>query len=180
QVFDDGRLTDGKGRTVNFTNTIIVMTSNLASDLVQTLTEKQAERWEMEAQLNEALKQQFRPEFLNRIDETVVFGALSKADLLGVVDIQIAELSARLSDRRICLEITDAAKELLCEFGYDLSLGARPLKRVIQQRLENPLATKILAGEIREDENVTIDATGKSFTFEATETTVAEAQVAEE
>ncbi len=180
QVFDDGRLTDGKGRTVNFTNTIIVMTSNLASDLVQALTEKQAERWEMEAQLNEALKQQFRPEFLNRIDETVIFGALSKADLLGVVDIQIAELSARLSDRRICLEITNAAKELLCEFGYDPSLGARPLKRVIQQRLENPLATKILAGEIREDQNVTIDAAGKSFTFEATETTVAEAQVAEE
>jgi len=166
QVFDDGRLTDGKGRTVDFKNTIIVMTSNIASQVVQKLAESQAERWEIEAELEEALKHHFRPEFLNRIDETVVFSSLSKEDLKGIVDIQVGELSARLSDRQILLEISDSAKELLCEFGYDPSLGARPLKRVIQQRLENPLSQKILAGEIRDGDTVVIDAAGKSFTFE--------------
>jgi len=165
QVLDDGRLTDGQGRTVDFKNTIIVMTSNIASQFVHEMAEKQAEEWEIEARLKDALKQTFRPEFLNRIDETVIFHSLTKDDLLGIVDIELREVSERLSDRRITLEVTPAARELLCEFGWDPSFGARPLKRIIQQRLENMLATGILNGEIREGDHVTVDAAGKTFTF---------------
>jgi len=183
QVFDDGRLTDGQGRTVDFKNTIIVMTSNIASDAIHRLAESHAEQWEIDAQLNEALKQYFRPEFLNRIDETVVFHSLTREDLRGIVDIQIGQLSSRLADRRITIELTDSAKDLLCELGYDSAMGARPLKRVIQQRLENPLAAKILAGEIHQGDHVRIDAAGKSFTFETTsppgDEAPAEAQVIE-
>jgi len=168
QVLDDGRLTDGQGRTVDFKNTLIAMTSNIASGVIHDLSEKKAEDWEIEAQLTEALKATFRPEFLNRIDETVVFGSLSKEDLAAIVDIQIAELSGRLADRKITLEVTDAAKHLVAELGYDPSFGARPLKRLVQQNLENALAGKILAGEIADGRHVVIDAEGKSFTFEAT------------
>ncbi len=166
QVLDDGRLTDGQGRTVDFKNTLIVMTSNIASQYIQELSEKSAEEWEIEAQLKEALKANFRPEFLNRIDETVVFHSLKKEDLEGIVEIQVRHLAQRLEDRKISLTITPAAKDLLCEFGYDPTFGARPLKRVIQQQLENPLAQKILAGEIQPEQKVTIDSGGKTFNFE--------------
>ncbi|MCD4824429.1 MAG: ATP-dependent chaperone ClpB [Phycisphaerae bacterium] len=165
QVLDDGRLTDGQGRTVDFKNTLIVMTSNIASDYIQSLTEKHAEDWEIEAQLNEALRERFRPEFLNRIDESVVFHSLKKEDLEGIVEIQVRLLAGRLADRNISLNITPAAKDLLCEYGYDPAFGARPLKRVIQQKLENPLATKILTGEVADGQKVTIDAPAKAFTF---------------
>ena len=167
QVLDDGRLTDGQGRTVDFKNTLIVMTSNIASGFIQDLAEKDAEQWEIEAQLTEALKARFRPEFLNRIDETVIFHSLSQDDLVGIVEIQLRQLAARLKDRKITLTLTPAAKDLLCEFGYDPSFGARPLKRVIQQKLENPLAQKILAGEITSEQHVTVDVSGKAFTFKA-------------
>ena len=167
QVLDDGRLTDGHGRTVHFKNTIIVMTSNIASQLVQSLAEKQAEEWEVEAQLTEALKQQFRPEFLNRIDETIIFHSLTKEDIAAIVDIQFAHLAERLEGRRIELALGDAARGLLAELGWDPSFGARPLKRLIQQKVENPLAAKILAGDIREGDAVTVDAAGKSFIFRA-------------
>ena len=166
QVLDDGRLTDGQGRTVDFKNTLIVMTSNIASQYIQELSEKEAEEWEIEAQLKEALKANFRPEFLNRIDETVVFHSLKKEDLEGIVEIQVRHLAQRLEDRKIGLSITPAAKDLLCEFGYDPAFGARPLKRVIQQKLENPLAQKILAGEIQPGQKVTVDSGGKTFNFE--------------
>ncbi len=165
QVLDDGRLTDGHGRTVGFKNTLIVMTSNIASQYIQDLSEKNAEAWEIEAQLKEALKQHFRPEFLNRIDETVVFHSLTRGDLAGIVEIQVRYLARRLADRDVTLTITPAAKDLLAEFGYDPSFGARPLKRVIQQKLENPLATKLLSSDIREGEKVTADASGKGFVF---------------
>ena len=165
QVLDDGRLTDGQGRTVDFKNTLIAMTSNVASQLVQDLAEKKAEEWEIEVQLMEALKASFRPEFINRIDETVVFHSLSKKDLAGIVDIQVGELAKRLADRKITLEVTEAAKNLVTELGYDPSFGARPLKRLVQQKLENVLAGKILAGEIADGQHVVIDAEGKSFTF---------------
>jgi len=167
QVLDDGRLTDGHGRTVDFKNTLIVMTSNVASQYIQTLAEKNAEEWEIEAQLKEALRATFRPEFLNRIDETIIFHSLSKADLEGIVEIQVRLLAARLAERNITLSLTPAAKDLLAEFGYDPSFGARPLKRVLQQKVENPLAQKILSGEIRDGQHVTVDASGKAFTFTA-------------
>jgi len=166
QVLDDGRLTDGQGRTVDFKNTIIAMTSNIASAFIQELSEKQAEDWEIEAQLKDALKQHFRPEFLNRIDETVVFHSLSKDDLAAIVDIQIRELDERLAERKIGLTLTDEARDLLAEIGWDPTFGARPLKRVIQQKLENALARRILTGEVNEGDHVTVSARGKSFFFD--------------
>ncbi len=165
QVMDDGRLTDGQGRTVDFTNTIIVMTSNIASEAISELTAGEAESWEVEARLDEALKQHFRPEFLNRIDETVIFQSLTRENLVRIIDIQIGQLANRLAAKKITMEITESAKDLLCEFGYDPSFGARPLKRLIQQRLENRLAQMLLANEITDGQHVTVDAAGKSFTF---------------
>ncbi len=165
QVPDDGRLTDGQGRTVDFKNTLLIMTSNIASEIVQALAAKQAEDWEIEAQLKEALKAHFRPEFLNRIDETVVFHSLTKTDLAAIVDIQMRELDERLADRKITLEVTVAAKELIAELGYDPTFGARPLKRLVQQKIDNTLAGKILAGDIHDGAHIVIDAAGKSFTF---------------
>ncbi|HUS91431.1 MAG TPA: ATP-dependent chaperone ClpB [Phycisphaerae bacterium] len=165
QVLDDGRLTDGHGRTVDFKNTLIAMTSNIASQYIQELSAQNAEAWEVEARLKDALKQQFRPEFLNRIDETVVFHSLSREDMVGIVDIQVAELSRRLSERKITVAVSGAAKALLADLGYDPSFGARPLKRLIRQRIDNALAERILTGEIADGQHVAIDAAGKSFTF---------------
>jgi ATP-dependent Clp protease ATP-binding subunit ClpB len=165
QVLDDGRLTDGQGRTVDFKNTLIVMTSNIASQFISDVAEKGGEEWEIEAQLKDALKQHFRPEFLNRVDEVIVFHQLSKKDLAGIVDIQFQQLARRLAERKITAELTEEGKKLLAELGWDPTFGARPLKRVIQQKLENPLATKLLDGEITEGQHITIDAMGKSFSF---------------
>ena len=166
QVLDDGRLTDGHGRTVDFKNTLIVMTSNIASQFIQQLSERSAEQWEIEAQIKDALKQQFRPEFLNRIDETVVFHNLTKENLRGIADIQFRDLSKRLAEREVSAELTDDARDLLCELGWDPAFGARPLKRVIQQKLENELSRKILARQVVAGDRVTIGAAGKSFTFD--------------
>ena len=165
QVLDDGRLTDGQGRTVDFKNTIIAMTSNIASGFVQALAEKHAEQWEIEAQIEDALKQQFRPEFLNRIDEIIVFRSLTKADLEHIVEILLRELAGRLEVRHVSVDMTKAAKTLLAELGYDESFGARPLKRLMQQKIDNALASKIIKGEIRDGAAVTIDAQGRSFIF---------------
>ncbi len=165
QVLDDGRLTDGHGRTVDFKNTIIAMTSNVASQYIQDLSSGAAEEWEIEAQLKDALKQTFRPEFLNRIDETVIFHSLTKEDLAGIVDIQVRDLQKRLADREIELALTDDAKALLADLGWDPAWGARPLKRVLQQKIENALAAQILQGEVHDGDSVTVDAAGKSFTF---------------
>ena len=163
QVLDDGRLTDGHGRTVGFKNTIIAMTSNIASAMIQELADKHAEEWEIEAQLKDALKQQFRPEFLNRIDETVVFHSLTKKDIAAIVDIQVRQLAQRLAERKIQLELSPAARDLVAEMGYDASFGARPLKRIIQQQIENALARGILSGEIPDGAKVTVNAAGKAF-----------------
>ncbi len=166
QVLDDGRLTDGHGRTVDFKNTLIVMTSNIASQFIQQLTEKHAEEWEIEAQIRDALKQHFRPEFLNRIDEVIVFHSLTREHLAAIVDIQVEHLAKRLGDRKITMELTPSARKLLAELGWDPSFGARPLKRVIQQKIENPLAQKILTGEIREGAHIEADsAPGDTFRF---------------
>jgi ATP-dependent Clp protease ATP-binding subunit ClpB len=167
QVLDDGRLTDGQGRTVDFKNTVIVMTSNIGSQQIQEMTGKGAEEWEIEAAVRDMLKQHFRPEFLNRIDETIVFHPLSKEQLTRIVDVQLASLRKRLGARRIEVEVTPAAKKLLADEGYDPNYGARPLKRVIQQRLENPLASRILRGEFADGDRIIVDTdtTKQDFTF---------------
>ncbi|MCL1930209.1 MAG: AAA family ATPase, partial [Treponema sp.] len=166
QILDDGRLTDGQGRVVDFKNVIIIMTSNLGSDLILETENPEALR----NSLAELLKQTFRPEFLNRIDETVIFNRLGKGEIGKIVDIQLAHLTARLAERKITLHITDAAKELLGERGYDPQFGARPLKRTIQSDLENPLAKLVISGSIREGDTVTanISASGDGLEFKKT------------
>ena len=167
QVLDDGRLTDGQGRTVNFKNTVIVMTSNLGSDRIQSLTTEGASDWEVEAAVKDLLKTQFRPEFLNRVDEMIVFHPLHKEQLTLIVDVQLEHLRKRLAQRGLSLKLSDAARKLLADEGYDPTLGARPLKRVIQQRLENSLAQHILKGEFTEGDTifVDVDTQGAEFTF---------------
>ncbi len=137
QILDDGRLTDGQGRTVDFRNTVIIMTSNIRSA--------------------EQLRDHFRPEFLNRIDEVVVFEALSREQLTEIVELQLRRLRERLAERRVELELTDAAKEAIAEAGWDPAYGARPLKRAIQRMLENPLALELLEGRFSEGDTVRVD-----------------------
>ena len=166
QVFDDGRLTDGKGRTVDFKNTVIIMTSNFAGQQIQNLTEQNGSDWEIEAHVKDALRSCFKPEFLNRIDETIIFHILKHEHLKKIVEIQLSYLAQRLKDRHLDVTFTDAAKKQLMDEGYDSTYGARPLKRVIQQRLENPLAMEILAGKFTEGDTLKIDADGQAFSFE--------------
>ncbi len=166
QVFDDGRLTDGKGRTVDFKNTVIIMTSNFAGHQIQEMTEQQGADWEIEAHVKEALKQCFKPEFLNRIDETIVFGMLDRKSLEKIVDIQLGYLADRLRERNLEVEITDDARKQILDEGYDPAYGARPLKRTIQQRLENKLATELLAGKFTDGDKIKIDANQHKFIFE--------------
>ncbi|HVT79545.1 MAG TPA: ATP-dependent chaperone ClpB [Phycisphaerae bacterium] len=166
QVLDDGRLTDGQGRTVDFKNTVIIMTSNIGSAIIQDLQGKEGADWEIEAQVRAMLKEHFRPEFLNRIDEIVTFHSLGKEHLKQIVEIQLRGLENRLKTRGLHLVITDSAKAQLAERGYDPTFGARPLKREIQQEIENPLATHILDGEFAEGDTVEIDADRhQRFTF---------------
>ncbi|HOT72777.1 MAG TPA: ATP-dependent chaperone ClpB [Anaerohalosphaeraceae bacterium] len=166
QVFDDGRLTDGKGRTVDFKNTVIIMTSNFASQQILQLTEQKGADWEIEAHVKEALKKHFKPEFLNRIDEIIIFHMLRPEHLEKIVDIQLRYLAERLKARNLEVEFTDAARKLLLKEGYDPAFGARPLKRVIQQRLENPLAAELIAGKFNEGDRIRIDADDHQFRFE--------------
>ena len=165
QVLDDGRLTDGHGRTVDFRNTIIVMTSNLGSQAILEMTADGAEDFEIEAHMRDLLKKTLRPELLNRIDETIIFRQLKPDDLSGIVDIQLSRLSSRLADRGLSLTVTPAAKKAIAEEGYDPLFGARPLKRVIQHRIENPIATRLLADEFQPGGTITVDHAGQSFTF---------------
>ncbi len=170
QVFDDGRLTDGKGKTVDFKNTVVIMTSNIASQQIQQLTEESGADWEIEAHVKDALKQLFKPEFLNRVDEIIVFHMLGKEDLRKIVDIQLAYLAERLNGRNIRIEFTDNARKQIMDEGYDPAFGARPLKRTIQQRLENPLAAELLAGKFTDGDKIKIDADSHRFTFEQVDT----------
>jgi ATP-dependent Clp protease ATP-binding subunit ClpB len=165
QVYDDGRLTDGKGRTVDFKNTVIIMTSNIASQQIQQLTEESGADWEIEAHVKDALKQIFKPEFLNRVDEIIVFHMLKKDDLKKIVDIQLNYLADRLDERKIKLEFTDSARNQIMDEGYDPVFGARPLKRTIQKRLENPLASELLAGKFTDGDTIKIDAGAHKFKF---------------
>ncbi len=154
QLLDDGRLTDGQGRTVDFRNTIVIMTSNVGSEFIFRGGEEELVRERVE----EALRATFRPEFLNRVDETVIFGRLSREQLAEVVELQAHGLRRRLGARRIELELTDEAKRLLVEHGYDPAYGARPLKRTVQRELENPLAMLVLQGQVGDGDTVVVDA----------------------
>jgi ATP-dependent Clp protease ATP-binding subunit ClpB len=156
QILDDGRLTDGQGRTVDFRNVVLIMTSNIGSQYIVELGEEQ--RQEMLARVDEALRAHFKPEFLNRVDETIVFHQLGREEFHKIVDIQLERVKALLSERRIDLEVTEQAKDLLAEKGYDPHYGARPLKRVIQRMLQDPLAMKILEGDFPEGSKVLVDA----------------------
>jgi len=154
QVLDDGRLTDGQGRTVDFRNTVIIMTSNLGSQYIQELVHDE-ER--MREAVMDVLRQHFRPEFLNRLDEVIIFRPLTKADLKQIVDIQIKRLVRLLEDRRMQIRLTERAKERLAEEGYDPVYGARPLKRVIQRRIQDKLAMEILEGRFMEGDIIEVD-----------------------
>ena len=157
QVLDDGRLTDGQGRTVDFRNTIIVLTSNLGSDLLAAQAEGETTAL-VQAQVMRIVRERFRPEFLNRLDEVVLFRRLQRADMASIVDIQLARLRRLLSDRHIVLDLDRKATEWLAEAGFDPAYGARPLKRVIQRELQNPLAGRLLDGTIHEGETVLVSA----------------------
>lgn len=157
QILDDGRLTDGKGRTIDFKNTIIIMTSNIASHYIHEMADKDAE--ETKDKIEETLKASFSPEFLNRIDDIILFRSLTKADILSIVDIQIGRLQTLLVDRQIRIELTDGAKVLIADEGYDVAYGARPLKRAIQKHIQNPLSMRLLEGEFNMGETILIDAT---------------------
>jgi len=166
QILDDGRLTDGHGRTVDFSNTIIVMTSNLGSEAILDMTAAGATDVEIEAHVRALLKKTLRPELLNRIDETVIFRQLKPDDLGEIVEIQLRTLSSRLADRGLSLTVTPDAKTAIAEEGYDAQFGARPLKRVIRHRIENPIATRLLAEEFSPGDTITVDYSEQSFTFE--------------
>jgi ATP-dependent Clp protease ATP-binding subunit ClpB len=167
QVLEDGRLTDGKGRTVDFRNTVLILTSNVASDLIleSSRFDSDENRRRMKDRLMDALRKTFRPEFLNRIDEIVTFESLGPEQIQAIVDIQLEDLRRRLAERKIGLELSEAAREKLAEQGYDPLFGARPLKRTIQRMVENPLAVEVLAGRFSEGDRVVVDVDGSAFRF---------------
>ena len=173
QLLDDGRLTDSKGRTVDFKNTVVIMTSNVGSHVIAeeasaggTVLEEGVRR-----QVMDALRAHFRPEFLNRVDEIIVFHSLSREEMRQIIDVQLRGLMKRLEDRKIHVEVSDRAKDLLIAEGYDPTYGARPLKRTIQRRVLDPLAMKVLEGEFREGDTVRIDAPGGDLTFQTAQLT---------
>jgi ATP-dependent Clp protease ATP-binding subunit ClpB len=157
QVLDDGRLTDGQGRTVDFTNTLIILTSNIGSHLIAAQPDGADVEDVRDAVMGE-LQGEFRPEFLNRLDEIILFHRLSRADMGQIVHIQMRYLTKLLKDRKITLTVDDAATEWLGNAGYDPVYGARPLKRVIQRELQNPLARMLLEGKVKDGDTVTVSA----------------------
>ena len=170
QVLDDGRLTDGQGRTVDFNNTIIIMTSNIGSPIIQEfynagkMTSKG--HAEMEKLVRSELRTQFRPEFLNRIDDIIIFHNLTEAQLASIVDIQVQRLEKRLTQQNLQLELDASAKKFLAKEGYDPQFGARPLKRAIQEMLLDPLAMKLLEGEFKAGDRIKVTAQDAELVFE--------------
>jgi ATP-dependent Clp protease ATP-binding subunit ClpB len=162
QILDDGRMTDGHGRTVDFKNTIIIMTSNVGSHHIEQLSGNQEE---MERQVRADLRATFKPEFLNRVDDIIIFLSLSPEEIGKIVDIQLKQLVARLADRHIDIELSPSARELLAEQGYDPVYGARPLKRIIQRLLENPLSMEILQGGVPDGSRVVVNREGGRLVF---------------
>jgi ATP-dependent Clp protease ATP-binding subunit ClpB len=165
QILDDGRLTDGQGRTVNFTNVVLIMTSNVGSQAIVELTS--GDKAERERCVMEALRAQFKPEFLNRVDDVILYDSLERSQMGRIVDIQIARLRKRLLDRRIELDVTEQARELLAEHGFDPQYGARPVKRVIQRMVQDPLAIRFLEGDFPEGSKISVDArvSGEALEF---------------
>jgi ATP-dependent Clp protease ATP-binding subunit ClpB len=162
QLLDDGRLTDGHGRTVDFKNTVVIMTSNIGSQDIQ---EYQNDEVEMRRRVTEAMRRHFKPEFLNRVDDTIIFHPLDAEVLKQIVEMQVSLVQKRLADRKIEIELTEAARELLAEEGFDMVYGARPLKRVVQRDILNPLASRILSGETKEGSRVRVDVEGRKLVF---------------
>ncbi|MEE4165638.1 MAG: ATP-dependent chaperone ClpB [Desulfocapsaceae bacterium] len=179
QVLDDGRMTDGKGRTVDFKNTILVMTSNLGSDLIMKMTEERVDAATINQQVEEILMHHFKPEFLNRIDESIIFRALSQEDMIGIVDVQLKRLADRLADRKLTLRFSQNAKKYLVSVGYNPLFGARPLKRAIQRHIEDKLALELLEGQFVEGDVILVDADDSGIFFKqvASEPTVIEAEI---
>jgi ATP-dependent Clp protease ATP-binding subunit ClpB len=163
QILEDGRMTDGQGRTVDFKNTVIIMTSNLGSQYIQDLAD--GNRKEMEDRVMAALRDAFKPEFLNRIDELIIFNNLGREEIKAIVEIQLKRLRNNLAGRKMILEMSDRAKAFLADKGYDPAYGARPLKRTIQRLVQDPLAVKILAGEFKEGDRIHVDADGNELRF---------------
>ncbi|HMP81359.1 MAG TPA: ATP-dependent chaperone ClpB [Verrucomicrobiota bacterium] len=169
QVLDDGRLTDGQGRTVDFKNTIVIMTSNLGSPIIQEYfmegKTSKAARQDMEDKVTAELKRHFRPEFLNRVDDVIIFQSLDESELARIVDIQLGRLEKRLTQQNLLLDVDATARSLLAKEGYDPQFGARPLKRAIQEHLLDPLATKLLAGDFKPGDKIKVSANGDSLAF---------------
>jgi ATP-dependent Clp protease ATP-binding subunit ClpC len=173
QILEDGRLTDGQGRTVDFRNTVIIMTSNLGTSAgsksiglqLNKRTESVSERQKLEETVLRALREHFRPEFLNRIDEIIVFEPLTERELSRIVELMVAEVRQRLQERGVDLTLTDAAKEALVREGYDPTYGARPLRRVIQRQVENAVSKRLLAGEFGAGDTVLVDHTPEGYAF---------------
>jgi ATP-dependent Clp protease ATP-binding subunit ClpB len=170
QVLDDGRLTDGQGRTVDFRNTIVIMTSNIGSHIIQEYfldgKTSDADRVGMEQKVAAELKAHFRPEFLNRIDDTIVFHSLDEEQLAVIIDIQLRNVAKRLETQQLTLEISDEAKRHLVKEGYDPQFGARPLKRTVQEQLLNPLATRLLDGDFKPGDHIKVRLAKGELTFE--------------
>jgi len=171
QILEDGRLTDGHGRTVDFKNTVVIMTSNLGTQELQRQAlgfhlEKQRDREKLRQTVSSALKQAFRPEFLNRIDEIIVFESLTEEHLKQIVGLLLKYLEKRLfAERKIAIKLTDLAKSWLVKEGYDPTYGARPLRRAIQHHVENPLSKRILDGEFKENDTILVDSTEEGLVF---------------
>ncbi len=174
QIMEDGHLTDGHGRTVNFRNTVIIMTSNLGTSsetkgafgFVTDRTKSEGDREKLRSTVEDALRRFFRPEFLNRVDEVIIFEPLSQDELADIVELMLGEVEERLSDRNVSIEVTDAAKKALVEEGYDPAFGARPLRRVVERQIENALAKRILSGEFADGEKIVVDFKDDAYDFE--------------
>jgi ATP-dependent Clp protease ATP-binding subunit ClpB len=168
QILDDGRMTDGKGRTVDFRNAVLIMTSNVGSQWIQEYGGR--DNKEMEVRVMDALRSTFKPEFLNRVDEIIIFNSLGADEIKKIVDIQVSLLGKRLEANKIKLSLSDKARDFLAKAGFDPVYGARPLKRSIQHLIQDPLAVKILEGDVKEGSQVTVDVKGGQVVFVRSET----------
>jgi ATP-dependent Clp protease ATP-binding subunit ClpB len=182
QILDDGRVTDSKGVSVNFKNTVIIFTSNVGSQDILDLggSSNPADQEIMRERVSAAMKDKFRPEFLNRIDEEVIFNSLSKVDLRGIVKLEVSKLEGRLKDRQITMQVTEAALDLLADKGFDPVYGARPLKRAIQRDLETTVAQGILRGDYSDGDTILVNVSPDATQLEVQRTIQAEPQLYEE
>jgi ATP-dependent Clp protease ATP-binding subunit ClpB len=176
QILDDGRLTDGQGRTVDFRNTVLIMTSNIGSSFILERSEAGAAWEEVEDYVRGGLREHFKPEFLNRIDETLLFRPLSRENLVSIVDLQLRRVARTLSERQVSIEVTPAARRAIAESGYEPAFGARPLKRAIQRMVTDPLAMAFLEGRFHDGDSIRVDAAPgePALSFEVAPATSAE------